>query len=82
MYNCDIFQIKKNFNNNLFNLLFLGFDINLVICGLMFLLKFIEMIILVELEYFILNVFFFKMKYNEFVCKDFICNGLWEYMFL
>lgn len=43
--------------------------------------KFIEMITLAESEHSISNALLFKMKHNEFVCKDLIRNGLREYMF-
>lgn len=60
---------------------FSGLDINPAIRGLMSLSKFIEMITLAETEHSISNALLFKMKHNEFVCKDLIRNGLREYMF-
>lgn len=79
-HDCDTFVLAEGEAALSFNF-HTGLDINPAIRGLMSLSKFIEMITLAESEHSISNALLFKMKHNEFVCKDLIRNGLREYMF-
>lgn len=57
-----------------------GLDINPAIRGLASLGRFIEMITVADTEHAISNALMYKMKHSEQLFKDFIKNGIREYM--
>lgn len=60
--------------------IFTGLDINPAIRGLTSLGRFIEMITVADTEHAVSNALMYKMKHSEQLFRDFVKNGIREYM--
>lgn len=76
---CDMFVLAEGEAASFLNF-HTGLDINPAIRGLASLGRFIEMITVADTEHAISNALMYKMKHSEQLFKDFIKNGIREYM--
>lgn len=76
---CDMFVLAEGEAASFLNF-HTGLDINPAIRGLTSLGRFIEMITVADTEHAISNALMYKMKHSEQLFKDFIKNGIREYM--